>query len=65
MQRIDLAALRKDNPSLAPRVGEAITQVYGDALELAAGETGLPVAAFPASSPYSAEQVRSREFLPG
>lgn len=63
-QRIDLAALLKDNPSLAAKVDEAIPRVYEDAVELAAGETGLPVAAFPASSPYSAEQVRSREFLP-
>lgn len=64
-QRIELAALLKDNPSLSPKVGDAITDVYGDAVELAAGETGLQVGAFPAVCPYDAEQVRSREFLPG
>jgi hypothetical protein len=45
-------------------VDEVITDVYSDALDLAAGETGLPVAAFPLSCPYNAEQVKSREFLP-
>jgi hypothetical protein len=64
-QRIELAALLKDNPSLDPKVGDAITDVYSDAVELAAGEAWLPVGAFPVVSPYNAEQVTSREFLPG
>jgi hypothetical protein len=63
-QRIELAALLKDNPSLNPKVDEAIAAVYDDALELAAGETGLPVSAFPRSSPYNADRVRSRDFVP-
>ena len=64
-QRIELAALLKDNPSLNPKVDDAIAAAYGDAVELAAGETELPVTVFPVKSPYDAEQVKSREFLPG
>jgi hypothetical protein len=63
-QRIELAALLKDNPSLNPKVRDAIAEVYSDALDLAAGETGLPITAFPAASPYNADQVKSREFEP-
>jgi hypothetical protein len=63
-QRIELAALLKGNPSLVPKVCVAIAEVYDDALDLAAGETGLPLTAFPASSPYNADQVNSRDFLP-
>jgi hypothetical protein len=64
IQRIELAALLKDNPSLNPKVRDAIAEVYSDALELAAGETGLPITAFPAASPYNADRVKSREFVP-
>ena len=63
-QRIELAAILKGNPSLVPKVCVAIAEVYDDALDLAAGETGLPLTAFPASSPYNADQVKSRDFLP-
>ena len=63
-QRVELAALLKDNPSLNPKVDDAIVETYGDARDLAAGETGLALTAFPASSPYGADQVKSRDFLP-
>ena len=63
-QRVELADLLEENPSLAPKVRVAIAEVYDDALDLAAAETGLPLTAFPASSPYNADQVKSRDFLP-
>jgi hypothetical protein len=63
-QRVEMAALLKDNPSLNPKVDDAIAETYGDARDLAAGETGLSVTAFPAACPYNADQVKSRDFLP-
>lgn len=63
-QRDDLAALFKDNPSLRRLLPEKLTDAYRAAVKLAADETGLPVSAFPAECPFSAEQVLDEEFWP-
>jgi hypothetical protein len=37
---------------------------YADARERASAETGLPLRAFPKSSPYTLEQTLDPKFLP-
>jgi len=63
-QRQDIAKLFKNNPSLKRYLPEELRDAYGDALELAAAETGKPIEAFPADCPFTTEQVLSRDFWP-
>jgi len=63
-QRQDIAKLFKDNPSLKRYWPEELRDAYGDAVELAAAETGKLMTDFPAASPYTTEQVLSRDFWP-
>ncbi|PWR18940.1 DUF29 domain-containing protein [Zavarzinia compransoris] len=64
VQRRDLAVHLKDNPSLKSRVPEVIEQAYGNALILAADETGLPEITFPAKCPWSFEKIIDDQFWP-
>jgi len=64
VQRRDLSVHLKDNPSLKAKVSEAIEQAYGNALILAADETGLPEALFPAECPWPFETIMNEEFWP-
>lgn len=52
-QRRQLQRLLNDNPSLKAKLDEFIPEAYGDALILAARETGLEESAFPAQCPYT------------
>jgi hypothetical protein len=63
-QRLDIARLFKQNPSLRRFLSEALRDAYGDAVELAADDTGLPVETFPGECPFTAEQVLSKDFWP-
>ena len=63
-QRQDIARLFKDNPSLKRYLPEELRDAYGDAVELAAAETGKPIEAFPAACPYTTDQILSRDFWP-
>ena len=51
-----------DSPSLKPRLGEAIVRAYRYSRKDAAGETGLPLAVFPAACPYSWDEIMERPF---
>jgi hypothetical protein len=53
-----------DNPSLKGRLNEIFEQAYRHARKDAADETGLPLSTFPATSPFTIEQVRDEGFLP-
>ncbi|TWB15419.1 uncharacterized protein DUF29 [Nitrospirillum amazonense] len=64
VQRRDLAVHLQDNPSLTAKLPEAIQQAYGNALIMAADETGLPEATFPAECPWSFEQIMDPGFWP-
>ncbi|MEA1648207.1 DUF29 domain-containing protein [Nitrospirillum sp. BR 11164] len=64
VQRRDLAVHLQDNPSLKAKLPEAIQQAYGNALIMAADETGLPEATFPAECPWSFEQIMDAGFWP-
>jgi len=64
-QRFRIESLLEQSPSLRHRVDAAITYAYPHAILLAAAETGLQPARFPAKNPYSKEQIFDRGFLPG
>lgn len=54
-----------DNPSLKPKLPEAIDDAYIDAHAQAYAETGLPKTTFPATCPWTFDQIMSEGFWPG
>jgi hypothetical protein len=64
-QRSRIRRLLRDSPSLNRTLEEAAREVYPEAIEQAAIETGLSETAFPASLPYSVEQIFERELPAG
>ncbi len=56
-QRKEIKRLLRDSPGLKPTVNEIIIEIFHDAVELAAIETGLPETTFPKNCPYSIEQI--------
>ena len=65
IQRIDIADLLVESPSLKPYLSEAIDKAYETAVLSAADETGLLEATFPDKAEYTAEQVLDSSFFPG
>jgi hypothetical protein len=65
IQRREVAAHMADNPSLKSLLGAAIEQAYGTAVIEAETETGLSGDAFPASCPWTYEQMMDAKFWPG
>jgi hypothetical protein len=53
--------LLRDSPSLKPWLQEAARDVYREAVERAAIETGLNEGDFPSSLPYTVEQILERK----
>lgn len=53
-----------DNSGLKGRLNEIFRQAYRHARKDAADETGLPLATFPAASPFTIEQASDEDFLP-
>jgi hypothetical protein len=64
IQRLDLGLLLRDNPSLRPQLPMVLTERYPAARLHASDETGLPLAALPATCPWTVEQVLDSEFWP-
>jgi uncharacterized protein DUF29 len=64
-QRRQTARVLQDNPSLKAHLDQILIEAYGDAVIGAARETGLDEAAFPASCPFSLEQLLSDSYWPG
>jgi hypothetical protein len=62
-QRSQIALLLKDMPSLNNAIEAYMADAYPVALGRAADETGLPQSAFPASCPFSKEQLLDRGYL--
>jgi hypothetical protein len=60
-QRARIRRLLRDSPSLKPSLEEAAREVYPEAVEQAAIETSLIEQAFPASLPFSVDQILERE----
>lgn len=63
-QRKQLQELMLDSPSLKPRFAADLEDGYLSATLLAAGETGLPETQFPATCPFSAEQLLDEGYWP-
>jgi hypothetical protein len=63
-QRRELRRLLQQNPSLRPLVPDAVADGYPDACLDAGDETGLPPATFPATCPWTPEQVLDADFWP-
>jgi hypothetical protein len=64
VQRREIARHLADNPSLKPALPDVLADAYGDAILLAARETGLPESSFPTSLPWSFGQIMDGEFWP-
>jgi hypothetical protein len=60
-QRLEVEDVLSDNPSLKPRIAEAMARGYRKARIEAAKETGLDEHVFPASCPYDWDEVMGRE----
>lgn len=54
----------RQSPSLRREVADMITDSYASVRRQTAAETRLPVEAFPAECPWTAEQVLDDDFLP-
>ncbi|MDF5706399.1 MAG: DUF29 domain-containing protein [Nostoc sp. S4] len=65
IQRLDIAELLEDNPSLKPYLEEALGKAYFKGVELAVGETDLPKRTFPVECPYSLSEIVDYDFYPG
>lgn len=63
-QRLDVADHLQDNPSLKAMLDEAISGAYERARNSAKAETGLPKESFPATCPWTFEQIMDADFWP-
>ena len=61
-QRLELDDVLSDNPGLRPRIPEALARAYRKARVQAMKETRLKEARFPATCPYSFDEVVARKF---
>ncbi len=61
-QRLEIVDVLADNPGLKPRVAEAIARAYRRARLEGAKETGLDEDTFPATCPYSFDDITKRSF---
>jgi hypothetical protein len=53
-----------DSPSLRAQLPEALAWAYPRARRQAHEQTGLPLATFPASCPWSPGQLQDEDFFP-
>ncbi len=65
IQRLDIADLLNDNPSLQPYIAEAFQKAYAKAVQLAVQETNFAKGEFPKIAPYTSSQALSNSFYPG
>lgn len=64
VQRKAIAQHLRDNPSLKAQAEETLNDAYELAVEAAEGETGIPLARFPAACPWTFTQVTDPGFWP-
>jgi hypothetical protein len=62
IQRRHAAKQIQGNPSLKPKLSEALAEAYETARLTAANETGLPMRGFPPECPYTWADVTERPF---
>ncbi len=63
-QRTNIESDEEDSPSLKRETDAILAAAYRLARRDAADETGLPLSTFPETCPYTADQLRNRDFLP-
>jgi Domain of unknown function DUF29 len=63
-QRLQIEQVFADSPSLRPLAAGMLPQAYAIACARAIAETGLADDLFPASCPFTLDEVLSRSFLP-
>ena len=63
-QRLQIDQVFAELPSLRPLAGGMLPQAYALARERAIAETGLADDMFPATCPFTLDEVLSRSFLP-
>lgn len=63
-QRVQIAKILRESPSLRTHPSKALHEEYAHAIPEAVDETGLPEAAFPASCPFTIEQILDPAWLP-
>ena len=63
-QRLRIQDLLDDSPSLKPYLEAQKERCYANACTLAAAETGLAEAVFPAQCPFSLQMALTQGFLP-
>jgi hypothetical protein len=64
LQRDEIAELFEEMPSLKSAWGAKLGRVYWRAVLAASAETGLPESSFPASCPFTLDQILDENFLP-
>jgi len=63
-QRVRIAILLKENPSLKSKIATCAENAYPHAKRLAARETGLDASTFPAECPWTLDAVLDAQFWP-
>jgi hypothetical protein len=64
-ERSNIEEREADNPSLKARAADIVAEGYATARRDAVRETGLARETFPAECPYTVEQLRDHDFMPG
>jgi Domain of unknown function DUF29 len=65
LQRLEIADLLVDNPSLKPELDAALQRSYVKATKLAVREINLPRCTFPEYCPYVLTEILDDRFYPG
>lgn len=63
-QRRKINDLMQESPSLPSSIADILSTAYEDGIDLAVQDTNLPDEIFPATCPYTLEQMLDRAFLP-
>jgi hypothetical protein len=62
--RSEIVDVLEENPSLKPITANLPSEAYDQAVRRAVRETGMPRRSFPATCPYSFEQLADDDFFP-
>lgn len=65
IQRLDIAELLEENPSLQPYLEEALQRAYIKGVALAIKETNLPEQTLPVDCAYTLKDILDDSFYPG
>ncbi len=63
-QRLQIRDLLEEMPSLTGLLDEYMERSYSQAAALAADDAGLPLSAFPATTPFSKAQLLDPDYIP-